>query len=374
MSVEVQYVGRLGNHLFQYAFGRIVAEALGYELRCVANRFEPPSWLGRSRDAGGVAMLPELTEHFVNAPQIVPGKRVAAPEARYLVGEDGPEGPNWDGHRIDLERLLADRGERRLVLRGYFQRYEYYRAHRAKIRDWFALAPLSEPYGIGKRDVVINIRRGWDYALKGWVLALSSYAQLLRTIPHDRVFVCGTAIDDGARAALAEFSPIYHRATPVDELRFMMKFDKIIQSNSSFCWWAAFLSDATEVYAPRPERGYFADELGGLALDTGEPRYRRFDARVARFVPFRRNPHASVSLGEDGGATFVIVDSDGGTTKIAGAPPLLRFYPWLVERREAFGLDELARLGVVTQPEAESLLRPLVDAGALVVEERFVED
>ena len=31
--IEVRYQGRLGNHLFQYCFGRILAEKMGYKLK-----------------------------------------------------------------------------------------------------------------------------------------------------------------------------------------------------------------------------------------------------------------------------------------------------------------------------------------------------
>ena len=31
--VEVKYIGRLGNNLFQYCLGRIIAEGLGYKLK-----------------------------------------------------------------------------------------------------------------------------------------------------------------------------------------------------------------------------------------------------------------------------------------------------------------------------------------------------
>ena len=33
--VEINFIGRLGNNLFQYAFGRIIAEELNYTLRYV---------------------------------------------------------------------------------------------------------------------------------------------------------------------------------------------------------------------------------------------------------------------------------------------------------------------------------------------------
>src|SRR5581483_7553762 len=119
MSVEVQYLGRLGNHLFQYAFGRIVAEALGYELRCVldlATLEKRLSFLGEPRDCGATANLPELTGHFRNAPQLLPGKHVDGPEERWQFGKPDPSGAIWDGHQLDLAKLLADRRDRRLVL------------------------------------------------------------------------------------------------------------------------------------------------------------------------------------------------------------------------------------------------------------------
>src|SRR5260221_634203 len=130
---------------------------------------------------------------------------------------------------------------------------------------------VSRPTAAGRRRC-----RSWDYAINDWVLSLSSYRKLLDEVAHDRVFVCGTGIDDGVRAALAAHDPLYYRARPIDEFRFIQKFDRIVQSNSSFCWWASLLSNATAVYTPRPDRGYLSKELAGEALDTGEKRYRLF--------------------------------------------------------------------------------------------------
>jgi hypothetical protein len=349
MSVEVQYLGRLGNHLFQYAFGRIVAETLGYELRCVldpARQDARMRFLGEPRDCGAIATLPELTTHFTNAPQLVPGKRVDAPEERWFFARPR-DGALWDGHTIDLAALLADHRDRRLVFRGFFQRFDYYRPHQDRIRDWFALEPLADPFGITPRDIVVNLRRGWDYALAGWVISLSSYKQLLQQVPHDRLFVCGTGIDDAVRASLAELSPIYYASTPIDELRFLMRFDQIVQSNSTFCWWASFLSRASAVYTPEPDRGYMSKPLLGDALDTGEPRYRRFEAKIAQFVPFVRNP--SVPLA-----------------------PSSEFHKWLDARREPFGPEQL--LEFMSRDDLEPVIGPLVASGAIRLEPQLVGD
>ena len=96
--VEVQYRGRLGNRLFQYCFGRIVAEGLGFALHA-----EPiPGFAGTAEAVrGAIHERPVVTlEH----------------------------------HVVDLEALLGDPRPRRIVAHGYFQRYEYYRAFRDVIR------------------------------------------------------------------------------------------------------------------------------------------------------------------------------------------------------------------------------------------------
>jgi len=69
-------------------------------------------------------------------------------------------------HRIDLAGILADRSPRRIVLDGWFQRHEYYRPHRAKIREWFTFCP-SIHVPDAKPDVVVNVRRT-DYVQLGW--------------------------------------------------------------------------------------------------------------------------------------------------------------------------------------------------------------
>jgi len=41
MTVEVRFLGHLGNNLFQYALGRVLAEELGQALVCVAAGARP---------------------------------------------------------------------------------------------------------------------------------------------------------------------------------------------------------------------------------------------------------------------------------------------------------------------------------------------
>ena len=57
MTVEVRYLGHLGNNLFQYALGRILAEELGSALKCRA--------LPDTRGWSVVEQMSGIVDHFV---------------------------------------------------------------------------------------------------------------------------------------------------------------------------------------------------------------------------------------------------------------------------------------------------------------------
>jgi len=158
--VEVIYDGNLGNNLFQYCFGRILAEAMGYKL------FAPP--------IPGFAGTYDLV----------------------------------DGHNHANENVLTLRGQRpdltfikknseckyHLLLTGYFQRYEYYKPHAKRIREWLDIEDNIEA-SIGEHDVVLSIRRGRDY-IPRYALPLSYYEHALASMKYERVHICTNEPND----------------------------------------------------------------------------------------------------------------------------------------------------------------------------------
>ena len=115
-------MGRLGNRLTQYCMGRIVATALGFDLWCPT--------------------IPGF-------PNVQESAKDASPQTARLqfVG----------GHRIDLAGILADKTPRRIVMRGFFNRYEYYRPHKDLIRKWL----VSGSYEQSPPDeLTIHVRAG----------------------------------------------------------------------------------------------------------------------------------------------------------------------------------------------------------------------
>ena len=144
MSVEVTLTGRLGNNLFQYTIGRIIAEHHGFELNC-SRAFSPEvTFMGKVIDIGPPALLEGLTAYFPNAPLHLPGKRVSAPMDSFELGVRGA----WDGSTMDLAGVLADRSQRQIRLKGYFQRYEYFESFQKQIRYWLDFKPIASPHTI----------------------------------------------------------------------------------------------------------------------------------------------------------------------------------------------------------------------------------
>ena len=276
MSVHVTLVQRLGNNLFQYALGRIIAEHHGLALICrqIPYAYGPIYRSGTSANAGPVATLDSLTDYFPNAPLYVRGRVVAAPVERYVM----KRGSDWKGQTLDLAAILGDPTPRQIRLFGYFQRYEYFAPHRDRVRQWFRPRPVQTPWRIDPADIVVNVRRGADFAMENWTLSLSYYENILDSLrDRGRVYLCGVGIDESVRQRLRKFDPIYYDATPIEHFTFIMRFSRIVLSNSTFAWWAAFLSDAVEVYAPRSvdgmAYGFTGWEKEEVDLHTHEPRY-----------------------------------------------------------------------------------------------------
>lgn len=229
--IEVRYKGRLGNNLFQYCLGRILAEDFGYALQ-----------------AGPIAAFPNTIES-------VEGEQHRAPEEVLT------------GHRIDLARIRADRSPRRIVLDGWFQCYEYYREHKTRIRKWLTFdatitAPLIQP------DLVVNVRRT-DYVWLGWALPFSYYeAALERLLPRGgSVWIVTDDRFDPFFRRFAAWRPKYFLGTPAEQMLFMARARRLVMSQSTFSWWATFLGDSEEVVCPLSSFGAWS-KRGRVAADA----------------------------------------------------------------------------------------------------------
>jgi hypothetical protein len=260
--IEVRYRDRLGNNLFQYALGRILAEEKGYALQ--------------ARPIHG----------FPNTRKPVPGAVHDEPQQILQM------------QHIDFAGLLADKNPRRIILHGWFQRGEYYWPYRDRIREWFAPdpsihAPLLKP------DLVVHVRRT-DYILHGWALPFSYYEEAIERLIPPGGTVC-ILTDDPTDPFFRQFErwkPHFCEGDALQQFWLMCRPPRLVISQSTFSWWPAFLAESQTTICPAPTFGCWrtgSDNSGielvdrdrFLCIDCTEP-YTRTESDSWRALRLRR--------------------------------------------------------------------------------------
>ncbi len=245
--IEVNYQGRLGNNLFQYCTGRILAEKLNYVLRA-----PPITGFPGTRDRVG--------EHRYREPI-----RIDEPFRR----------PKESFARI--KGVIASKPKNKIILNGFFQLYSPFSSYKDQIRnDWLRFDPPSiSPH---EDDMVVHVRRG-DTVDMNATLPVRFYediwnkANTLR--PIKRTYIV-TEQKDAFTVNLAEIwdATVMHQS-PYKDLQTLTRFNRIIMSVSTFSWWGAWLSHANEIFYPLqgPWMASSMQLISGELLPKKEDRY-----------------------------------------------------------------------------------------------------
>lgn len=222
--IEVIYDGNLGNNLFQYCIGRILANELGYKLKA-----DPINGFQRTFD--------------------------------FVDGEDYSSDPApliYTKQFIDLEYLIKARPCKKIILNGYFQRYEYYVKYKVIIKNDWLVQDLVNNEDVSKDDLVVGIRRGKDY-IPQHGLPISYYEEAISHIDYKNMFICtNDPKDPFIKYFKKKYSAVVRPPGALDNLAFIRRFNKIIISNSTFLWWGAFLSNADQIICPIPLNGFWS--------------------------------------------------------------------------------------------------------------------
>ena len=211
----------------------------------------------------------------------LPGKRCFWP----IDNTVSIENQDFDGYHVDLDEIRSNRNDRKIHVNGYFERYELIRPIKEGSDDGFPRPMTHRGMDVTRDDVVVHVRRG-DFLQKGRAISLDYYLDVLDRLDFRHLYVCGVGIDEQVRRRFSKYSPIFVRGSAKDDFLFIKGFDRIIQSQSTFSWWAAFLSDASEIYGPAliPRFTWFDRKYSGIDLQVDdEPRYHY----VARVPPDR---------------------------------------------------------------------------------------
>lgn len=361
MSVRVKFLGRLGNNLFQYALGRIIAQHFGFELVCE----QAGAWVDET--------LASLSNHFPNAPLHIQGESFASPIQEFDVRLD----TGWEGQAIDLDAVLRDRTPRRIILAGYFQRLQYFAPFKAQIQEWFRIeSPDETPLAVMRDDVLVHIRRGPDYGMRGWTLSLAYYDSVLSGLSGlGRVYVIGTGIDQTVRKHLAKYSPIYPNGSALRHFALFRHFNRIILSNSSFAWWGSYLSSAEELYVPQLPRpgAYGFTGFQSVDLHMREERYREVEGTaVAGFgVILPNKTPREVRIVEFAGS-FTVLQANGPPIAIEANEPNRKLLERVLQRQEPTVLQDVDKYACWSM--MTTTIRPLLKAGLIKFDGTYTDE
>ena len=178
------------------------------------------------------------------------------------------------GQSVDLRQIITDRQHRRIVLDGFFQRAGYYRPFRDQIRKWLI---FDESIQLPKRqvDVFVHVRRT-DYVPLGWALPFSYYEEAIDRLlpPGGKLWIGTDDLNDPFFRRFRKWRPRYFVGGSWEQFVFMTLSPKLVMSQSTYSWWAAFLSDMQEVVCPNPKYGCWAecgeDDLGIRLIEPNE--------------------------------------------------------------------------------------------------------
>jgi len=224
--ITVDYGGRTGNNMFQYAFARIIAERNELALKT--------EW----------------------------------PYSRFIEATPCTSGEEYQGIPIFIRDLavkdhnqlwhLENYKGKRVHIKGFFQNPMYYDSNKDLVKSIWKTKPIQKR---ASTDIVIHLRVG-DYMDKGlrsvinpnWhQLCLLKHLKMDPRRDNCKIYIVIENSNDPILKYYNWMKPrIVSHPNPKDDFEFIRSFDNIICSNSSFCWWAAYLSEATKILTFEP--------------------------------------------------------------------------------------------------------------------------
>jgi hypothetical protein len=259
--VKVNFTIGFGNNLFQYCYARLLAETHGL-----------------SFSHTGISELGVQAQHIKSMPFL---PTVVVDDKNYK------------------KMLYSKIANCNIIVNGYFEDYKIFKPHLHKIRNWFTKAPITN-----KKDVILHLRlqnRLVQESHHKNHISASSIKHVLNDLEYRNLHIVTDAEkwseydeDDIEKiqqqikvgpnptpawvstaqsleyinhliAEMDEFKPIVHcnganmlpgsgglRGDFMDDFNLIRSFDKVIVHNSTFSWWAAVLSGASEVAVFNP--------------------------------------------------------------------------------------------------------------------------
>lgn len=158
------------------------------------------------------------------------------------------------------------------IIRDHTFPYRNLVKYKNMIKKWLEFdKPLD--YQKNPNDIVLHVRiYTITYGVPDFeLLPISYYENVLSSTNYDQVYICTNEPSHPYLENFKKYNPIivsskslheilYEKNTPYEdiikanfeEFRFMASFNKIATALSTFSWWAAYLSNAHEIFVPVP--------------------------------------------------------------------------------------------------------------------------
>lgn len=245
--ISVFLNGRLGNQMFQYTICRIIAHINNYKFHIP--RIGEPSTEGI-----------KLIDYF---PEINLGEELEQ-GIQYFFRED---------HTIQSFNHNVLQLKDNTKIWGFYQTPNYFEEYKDIVRKWFKLEndviteSILKKYPVDKY-CYIHLR-ATDYKHHThWYLDSSYYSKSIQYIKEQNPEMSFLIITDDveeSKKIFPEFDSISNDM--MVDFKVLMNAKSLIISNSTFAWWAAWLTDKNIVISPNNWLNYNKPELGFYPKD-----------------------------------------------------------------------------------------------------------
>ena len=270
--IRVVLLGRTGNHLFQYALGRVLARKHGVPLVLDASWFNAAGWAE--------------VRHFLGLPHGARVRRFPSLASRVWRKVTGRHYWEFRGLPVLRESELDQSFDSKVlaapadcVLFGYFQSPLYFESLadelRADLLRWIGESVSGRamvPDGLADADsVAVHVRRGDYLEHRAFQVCDEGYyrramARMRARVPGARFFFFS---DDpawcqetfGSDKDVRVVDSGVAGANPLHDLWLMGRASHHVIANSSYSWWAAWLGQGDRQVVLMPDRWYRTREI-----------------------------------------------------------------------------------------------------------------
>lgn len=287
-SIQIPLLGGLGNQIFQFSAGIYLQQKYGREVHYPAALLRPPKFLIARKTTIRNLMISELInsdkQKNMSKLQILALQMCTSSKNRYVVTENESNA-----------ELLDKWDSKTRVFIGYFQQLKYVDAVRVELLERFGSSATFKtliPKSLEPR-IAIHIRLG-DYSSNQHARTFHGLSDISYFVEGAKILLQRLQIrnllivSDEPKRALSLFEQYFDQndiqitcssgLNEYEDLALLSHSKGLVASNSSFSWWAAWLSSplGSQVIVPSP---WFA-ELSKAEENLFDSRWTILERRI----------------------------------------------------------------------------------------------